>query len=139
MSVRTFPSALHGFLDTVRDGHPDTPILVVTPILCPAHEDAPGPTMNVGGVVEAFARPPELAVGALTLTRIRDLLADIVATRQGQGDANLHLLDGRELFGEGDVGDLPDGLHPNAAGYLRMGERFHALAFSSPGPFGELS
>lgn len=139
MRERTFVPAVHGFLDTVRDGHPDTPILLVTPILCPAHEDAPGPTMNVGGVASAFDRPPELAVGALTLTRIRELLTDIVTTRQGLGDTNLHLLDGRELFGEDDVADLPDGLHPNAAGYLRMGERFHALAFSSTGPFGGAS
>jgi lysophospholipase L1-like esterase len=135
MRERTFVPAVHGFLDTVRDGHPDTPILVVTPILCPAVEDAPGPTMSVGGVVSTFDRPPELAVGALTLTRIRDLLTDIVTTRQGLGDTNLHLLDGRELFGEDDVADLPDGLHPNAAGYLRMGERFHALAFGASGPF----
>jgi lysophospholipase L1-like esterase len=32
--------------------------------------------------------------------------------------------------------DLPDGLHPNAAGYQRMGERFHRLAFQD-GPFRE--
>ena len=32
------------------------------------------------------------------------------------------------------IGDLPDMLHPNAAGYRRMGERFHRLAFASGGP-----
>ena len=30
--------------------------------------------------------------------------------------------------GEADAADLPDGLHPNAAGYLRIGERFYAAA-----------
>ena len=34
-----------------------------------------------------------------------------------------------------DVGDLPDGLHPNGDGYLRMGERFAAHAFAPGGPF----
>ena len=58
--------------------------------------------------------------------------------RQAAGDANLHLLQGPDLFGPDDVGDLPDGLHPNAAGYQRMGERFHALAFQGDGPFARL-
>jgi hypothetical protein len=34
MRLRAFGSAVHGFLDTVRDGHPDTPLLVVSPLLC---------------------------------------------------------------------------------------------------------
>ena len=135
MRERTFVPAVHGFLDTVRDGHPTTPLLLVTPILCPAHEESPGPTVNVGGVVSAFDRPPELAVGALTLARIRELLADVVGGRQALGDQHLHLLDGRALFGEADLADLPDGLHPNAAGYLRMGERFHDLVFAPGAPF----
>jgi lysophospholipase L1-like esterase len=45
------------------------------------------------------------------------------------------VLDGLALFGPHDVADLPDLLHPNAAGYQRMGERFHAMAFTSDGPF----
>ena len=59
-------------------------------------------------------RPAALALGALTLRRIRELEAEIVAARQAAGDANLHLLQGPDLFGPDDVGDLPDGLHPNA-------------------------
>ena len=42
---------------------------------------------------------------------------------------------GASCSGEDDLDDLPDGLHPNAAGYQRMGERFHALAFGAGGPF----
>ena len=37
MRLRAFGPAVHGFLDTVRDGHPDTPLMVVSPILCPMH------------------------------------------------------------------------------------------------------
>ena len=29
-----------------------------------------------------------------------------------------------DLFGAEDAADLPDDLHPNPAGYIRMGERF---------------
>ena len=136
MRERTFVPAVHGFLDTVRDGHPDTPIVIISPILCPAHEDHPGPTASVGvGKIGVIERSLELSVGALTLQRIRQLLTEVVATRRSLGDAHLHLIDGRELFGEADVDDLPDGLHPNSAGYARMGERFHALAFGPDGPF----
>ena len=42
LTARTFPTALHGFLDTVRDGHPDTPLLVLSPLLYPEGEDRPG-------------------------------------------------------------------------------------------------
>lgn len=41
MRLRAFTPAVHGFLDTIREGHPTTPLLVVSPILCPIHEDTP--------------------------------------------------------------------------------------------------
>jgi lysophospholipase L1-like esterase len=80
-------------------------------------------------------RPEALARGCLTLRRIREIIAEAVEKRRALGDENLHYLDGLELFGEGDLGDLPDGLHPNAAGYQRIGERFHARAFAAGGAF----
>ncbi len=129
---RTFVPAVHGFLDTVREGHPATPIVLVTPILCPAAEDAPGPTvLQEGGLFGTVPRPVELGVGALTLVRIRELLALAVRTRQ---DPHLHLVDGLELFGEADAADLYDGLHPNAEGYLRMADRFYDQV-CAPGRF----
>ena len=135
MRERTFVPAVHGLLDTIRDGHPTVPVVVITPITCPAAEDHPGPTTRgPGGETEVVARSPELAIGALTLRRIRELETQIIEDRQ-RDDPNLHLLPGPELFGSADLDDLPDGLHPNAAGYQRMGERFHAWAFEN-GPFG---
>ena len=135
MRERTYVPALHGFLDTVREGHPTTPLLVITPIICPDAEDHPGPTLaGEDGRFHVVPRPPELAMGALTLRRIRELMAEVVEARRADGDDALHLLDGTELFGVDDLGDLPDGLHPNADGYRRMGERFNALAFYR-GPF----
>jgi hypothetical protein len=136
MRERTFGPAVHGFLDTIRDGHPTTPIALVTPIICPIVEDLPGPTLRGrNGRFHTVERPKELAEGALTLCRIRQLAAEIVAARRDAGDPNLHLVDGLRLFGPDDVDDLPDGLHPNPAGYRRIGERFHALAFEESGPF----
>lgn len=46
MKRRTFVPAVHGFLDTIREGAPETPILVISPITCPMHEETPGPTVT---------------------------------------------------------------------------------------------
>jgi hypothetical protein len=132
---RTFGPALHGFLDTVRDGHPDTPLLVISPIICPTHEDAPGPTDSSTGTIRSAASPVARDQGALTLTMIRSIIESVVKARRDAGDANLHYLDGRELFDDSDLDDLPDGLHPNGDGYIRMGERFAARAFADGGVF----
>jgi lysophospholipase L1-like esterase len=136
MRERTFVPAVHGLLDAIRERHADVPIILVTPIICPVAEDHPGPTLlNPGEKVTVLDRPAEASTGALTLQRIRELEAEVVAGRRAAGDANLHLLSGLDLFGPDDAVDLPDGLHPNAGGYRRIGERFHQLAFET-GPFG---
>jgi lysophospholipase L1-like esterase len=57
-------------------------------------------------------------------------MADLVAQRQQAGDKHLYYIDGLALFGEQDAADLPDLLHPNSAGYRRMGERFARLVFN---------
>jgi lysophospholipase L1-like esterase len=136
MRERTFVPALHGFLDLVRDRHPDVPLVVVTPIHCPVAEDHPGPTgVDQDNQCTVTERPDALALGALTLRRVRELEAEVVASRRTAGDTNLHLVQGPDLFGPDDARDLPDGLHPNPTGYQRIGERFHALAFEGDGPF----
>jgi hypothetical protein len=135
LRLRTFAPALHGFLDTIRDGHPDTPILVVSPIICPTAEDRPGPTVpQADGTYRAVGTEESRAAGALTLRQIRRIVAEVVAVRVAAGDEHLFHLDGLQLFDEHDLADLPDALHPNGDGYVRMGERFAALAFSPEGP-----
>lgn len=134
MRERVFAPMVHGFLDTIREGKPKTPVLIASPIICPVAEDHPGPTIPTTTVVRVPPRSTELGYGALSLKRIREMLEWIVAVRRAEGDTNLHYLNGLELFGPDDVHDLPDGLHPNAAGLVRMGERFAALAFGADGP-----
>ncbi|MEU5095146.1 GDSL-type esterase/lipase family protein [Streptomyces sp. NPDC020996] len=140
MRLRAFAPAVHGFLDTIREGHPTTPLLVVSPILCPMHEDTPGPAAPdlADGRLRfvAMGDPAERASGKLTLNVIREELARIVAQRTAE-DPNLHHLDGRALYGEADAAELPlpDQLHPDAATHRLIGERFAALAFTADGPF----
>lgn len=131
---RTFGPALHGFIDTIREGKPDTPILLVSPIFCPSAEEKPGPTvMGPEGRYVTVEGLAELRETSLTLIRLRAMMRDIAETRIALGDAQLHYLDGLALFGSEDAGDLPDDLHPNAGGYLRMGQRFAALVFGADG------
>lgn len=138
MRLRAFIPAVHGFLDTIREGHPDTPLLVVSPIICPAVEDRPGPTRDAVGTVVRWVvsdtDPSAIAEGRMSLGVVRETLARIVAERSAQ-DPNLHYLDGRQLFGADDLEYLPDNLHPNAAGYRLMGERFARLVFGRGGVF----
>ncbi|MFK4104948.1 GDSL-type esterase/lipase family protein [Streptomyces sp. NPDC019531] len=143
MRLRAFGPAVHGFLDTVREGHPDVPLLVVSPILCPIHEDTPGPCFpDFSEIGEGRLRfrtlgdPAESTSGKLTLQVIREELSRIVRQRSAE-DPNLHYLDGRELYGEGDAEELPlpDDLHPDAATHRRMGQRFAGLAFGADGVF----
>jgi len=132
MRLRALGPAVHGFLDTIRDGHPTTPLLVVSPVHCAIHEDTPGPSgfdpdaLAQGALrFRATGDPAERVAGKLTLTVIRDELARVVAQRQAT-DPHLHHLDGRRLYGEADAEahPLPDALHPDAATHQLMGERF---------------
>jgi hypothetical protein len=135
MRERTFVPALHGFLDTLREHHPEVPIIVMTPIIAPAFETTPGPgRKDAAGYVRAVERPAALSVGTLTVRHSRDLIERVVAQRQRE-DANLHLISGLDLFGPDESDNLPDGLHPSIDGYHRIGKRFFDLAFAS-GPFG---
>ena len=123
MRERSFIPAVHNFLDTIREKKPNTPILIISPIVCPFHEVNPGPTLIGDAGFTSMERPTPLAAGALNLPKIRAILEKIVAERE---DDHLYFMNGLELFNEGDLGMAPDLLHPNSAGYRLMGERFAA-------------
>jgi len=143
MRLRAFTPAVHGFLDTIREGHPTTPLLVISPLICPIHENTPGPTaIDLSAYADghlqftATGNPPEVAAGKLTLTVIRAELSRIVQQRTAN-DPNLFYLDGLDLYGATDCATrpLPDQLHPDATTHQNIGERFAALAFGPQGAF----
>lgn len=129
---------------TIRDGHPATPLLVVSPIQCAIHEKSPGPgALDLAALSSGAIRfcatgdPAEIPAGKLTLQVIRQELGRIVRQR-AQDDANIHYLDGLALYGAHDEDEhpLPDALHPQGNNASVMGERFAALAFAPGAPFG---
>ncbi|MEU9866045.1 GDSL-type esterase/lipase family protein [Streptomyces sp. NPDC047971] len=89
---------VRAYVGLVRRGHPDAPLLVLSPVLRPEAETTP----NVLGATLEDLRGAMEEAG-------RDLVA--------QGDARLLVLSGRSLL---DPEDLADGLHPNDRGHARM-------------------
>lgn len=87
------------FLDLVRQGHPRTPLLLVSPVLRPDAERTPN------------------RLGA-TLGALRDAMERAARDRIAAGDGRLALLPGRDLLGPE---HLADGLHPNDAGHRALG------------------
>ena len=101
---RSFLPAVLGLLSTIRDGHPDTPMLVITPISCPERDDTPGDS-------------------GMTLAEIRAQVAEAVRLLGTHGDSSISVLHGPEVLGPHETHHLHDGVHPDAAGYALMASR----------------
>jgi lysophospholipase L1-like esterase len=101
---RTFQPAVIGFVRTIRERHPLTPIGVITAIISPPREDQRN------------------AVG-LSLSNCRWHTAEAVRRLRACGDEHLHLFSGLDLLGQDDLAYLPDDVHPNADGYELIGRR----------------
>jgi lysophospholipase L1-like esterase len=114
LKERTFADAAHAMLAIIREGHPDTPITVVSPIFSPGREESG-------------------EAGGPSLQRMRVLLESVVADRVAIGDRQIAALSGLELLGPAEGRSLPDGLHPSLAAYRRIGERFFASVLSGEG------
>jgi hypothetical protein len=142
MRLRAFVPAVDGFLDTIREGHPDTPIVLISPLFCGIHEDTPGPlaidtsTLGTDQLRFIASGPPgDESQGRLTLAVIRRELQSLVGRREE--DHNLHYLDGTVLYGSSDADELPlkDNVHPDTAAHALIGRRFADWAFGGGGPF----
>ena len=101
---RSLGAAVMGFVQTVRDGHPRTPIVVMTPIASPEREHLP-------------------SAAGLTLAEVRSIVRLAAEQLIEAGDERLTILDGLATLGPADAALLHDGLHPNAEGYRLMAER----------------
>jgi hypothetical protein len=97
-SDRSFRALAIGLIETIRDGHPETPLVVVSPICHPPNET----TENAAG---------------MTLQLMRQRLAETCEVLRAHGDDNLHYVDGLSVMGPDDVHLYIDGIHPSAEGY----------------------
>ncbi len=121
MRSRTFVPAVHGFLDLAREGHPATPVVLISALGCAIHEQTPGPVRDVGGSAAGTPRETRPHDGTLTLERTREHLEQVVAARD---DPQLRLMSGLDLLGLDEQHLLPDNLHPNAEGHDLIAARF---------------
>lgn len=88
------------FLQVIRDAHPPTPILVITPIYM---------------VRESWT--PEIRVEGM-----RELIRTVAAQRIADGDRHLEIVEGTDLLGPSRADGLVDGTHPNDLGFEWMAE-----------------
>ncbi len=94
LSRRQFREGFRAFLAVVRQGHPTTPIVVLSPVLRPDAEQTPN------------------RLGA-SLGHLREEVEDVVTSLQQGGADQLHLVRGLPLLNEG---QLADGVHPGDEG-----------------------
>ncbi|MBC2601275.1 SGNH/GDSL hydrolase family protein [Puniceicoccus vermicola] len=111
LSARSFAQNLIASVEIIREKHPDTPLLLISPIYGCERETNPNAC-------------------SMTLADYRAQVRETAELFQKLGDSHLHYLDGLELFGESLAQHLPDNLHPSAEGYQIMGENF--LKLGSP-------
>ncbi len=97
-STAMIEAGLDAFLDVVRQGHPETPVIVISPVIRPEGEDEPN---RLGATLDDIRRTIE----AVTGWRIRE------------GDSNLALLSGRDVI---DKEHLTDGIYPGDEGHKRI-------------------
>ncbi len=98
-SVESLAEVYDPFIAVLREKHPHTPILAVTPIANSRERTAAGRT-------EAM----------------REMIRQVVSRRIGAGDARLQLIEGTDLLGPGRLDGLVDGTHPNDLGFQWMAE-----------------
>jgi lysophospholipase L1-like esterase len=100
-TIESLKQAYDPFIATIRREHPQTPILLVTPIY-DAH-------------LESWAPRP-------LLDEMRALIRRVAAERIANGDMNLQLVEGTDLLGPSQGDSFVDGTHPNDIGLKAMAE-----------------
>ncbi|HET9321660.1 MAG TPA: SGNH/GDSL hydrolase family protein [Bryobacteraceae bacterium] len=99
-TVESLKEVYAPFLETIRSKHPQTPVLVITPIYSSR---------------ESWARDSRLE-------GMRELIRQAAARRIAAGDDHLEIVEGTDLLGPSGGDGLVDGTHPNDLGFQWMAE-----------------
>jgi lysophospholipase L1-like esterase len=106
-SPRSLRPAIIGFVELLRENHPNVPITLMSPIWALEKETSPN---AAGFTIQAIRAEVSAAVDAL----------------RARGDLNVHYINGLDILGQEHELRLPDRLHPDAEGYCIMGRNFLA-------------
>lgn len=98
-SVESLIEVYDPFIATLREKHPETPILAITPIANASEPLKPG-----------------------KLEAMRAHIREVVGRRIGAGDKHLQLMEGTDLLGPDRLDGLVDGVHPNDLGFEWMAD-----------------
>lgn len=112
LNERTFGPAVIGLIKIVREKHAQTPMAIISPIISPPRE-------TEENEVE------------MSLTKMRDIIADCVQRLRDYGDSNLFYFDGLELFGAKETKYMPDELHPDGDGQHVLADNFIDVVYKS--------
>jgi hypothetical protein len=94
-------------LATIRAAHPKVPLICVTPIYS--------------------TNEPKDAAYLEKSVRLRNMMRDAANERRAAGDQDTYVVEGLDLFGEGDKQLFHDPQHPNDEGNELIGQRLVAL------------
>jgi lysophospholipase L1-like esterase len=100
-TVESLTKVYAPFLETLRSKHPETPILVITPIYS-ARESGLPPDARLEGM--------------------RELIRKAAAQRIAGGDRHIEIVEGTDLLGPSRGDGLVDGTHPNDLGFQWMAD-----------------
>ena len=108
LNQRTFYPGILGFIQIVREKHPTTPIVLISPIYSPGRET-------------------ELNDVGFSLRQMRYEVKRAYEMTKAHGDENISYINGLDVFGSDKAHLLPDDLHPNNEGYGIMADNLLRL------------
>jgi hypothetical protein len=108
LNQRTFYAGILGFVQIVREKHPTTPIVLMSPIYAVDWET-------------------ELNAVGFSVRHLRDEVKRAYDTLKAHGDENISYINGLDIFGSDNAHLLPDDLHPNNEGYGIMADNLLGL------------
>lgn len=118
LSPRTFAAAVTGLVLIIREKHPQTPLVLISPIGYPPNETKPNVVGN-------------------TIQRMRADIEAVCAAFRAHGDAYLHYVSGLDVFSLDEIAVYSaDQCHPNGDGIEVMAENF-LRAVADPVAYGD--